>query len=237
MQNRKAVILFLRPATIDRTKFSGVYAGLPWTELDALFTAIFHDTVESLSDVPHVDIFIFHDNTEWSGDFINAFLKTVKVGEVRGESFFEQVGHALEQVTSAGYKKIILFFENHPLINKDLIMHVFDLLSHEDEYAVVGQMLDGNIHFLGLRYEHADLFDESEKNTDVTLTSILRLLCKKETMVFQVDTLYSLDSSFGLQRLYRELQDLELLHRALPRRTHTFFRSLDKTYRLTKEPS
>jgi glycosyltransferase A (GT-A) superfamily protein (DUF2064 family) len=237
MQNSKAIILFLKPVAIDRTRFDGSFAGLPWTEIDALYSAMFDDTVESLTQIPHTDIIIFHDKTEWSEEFINVFVKSVKVGEVQGKDFSEQVDHALEQISSSGYKKVILFFDSHPLINRDMVLHVFELLSQEDECAVLGQLQNGNVHFLGLRYEITDLFNQDIGETNLTTTAVLRRLCKKETMVFQIDTLYSLDSSESLLRLYKELQDLEFLHKELPKRTHTLFRNLDKKYRLMKAQS
>jgi glycosyltransferase A (GT-A) superfamily protein (DUF2064 family) len=236
MQHSNAIVLFFRPIVLDRTKFDGIYAPLPWTELDALFSAIFDDTVEKLSRVPKTDVIIFRDHTEWSDEFVNVFLKSVKVGEIQGNAFPEQLHHALEQVLSAGYKRVIVFFENHPLISTTIVEHVFELLDTEDACTVIGQFTNNTLFFVGLRHELVDVFEQFSENDCFTPETLLTRLCQRETTVFQVNTLYPLDSTNGLKKLEQELQEYELKKHEIPKRTFSAFRNLEKKYRMKRIP-
>jgi len=232
--NRKALVLFPKSPELLRRTPEEPYAGLPWTDLDSLYSAMFDDVIETASSLDAVDLFILKNGQELSPDFQTRIAGKVEIIELPKNGIGEEEYYAFETLFSKKYDQIVLLLEPHPLLTKYDLRTIFELLQYDDDCIVVGQHADGNFYMLGLKSNHSEIFS-IDGDPDLTKRQyrFMQRLCKEEIMVFPLLPKYSLDSGTNLLRLKLELEELAGGN-GFSRRTRTMFKTLDKKYKIRR---
>jgi hypothetical protein len=233
-RNKKALVLFTKVPELSRRTPEEPYSGLPWTDLDALYSAMFDDVLETALTLPSIDVFVLKNEQEFSNEFITRLNSRIQILEHGNTAIHEQVRFAFETLFSDKYEHIVLLLEPNPLMTKSDLRNVFDMLQYDDDCVVVGQNTDGKCFLLAMKSNHSDIF---EIPGDIDGVSIERCffeqICGYELMVFPLPMKYPLDTGTNLQRLKTELDELAGGN-GFSHHTRTMFRAIDKKYRIRK---
>jgi uncharacterized protein DUF2064 len=234
MRKQNAILLFSKPPRISRTNLDEPYAKLPWEDLDALFTGLLGDLLEQACRLKDVDVLLFRKQSELSDDFLLPFQNRVKrLDEVHG-SFGENVQHAVDQAFAGQYHRIVVLIDNHPVMDAPFLARVVQQLSYEDDCVVVAPSLAGTCLLVGMKSNHASLFEKTDHDPLAKPYLLLKRLCRLDTMLFLTEPTYSLDSGFSLARLKSELDAADGSSPDFPRRTYEMFRTFDRKYPVKK---
>ncbi len=229
-RNKKALVIFSRVPELSRRTPEEPYAGLPWTDLDALYSAMFDDVLETAISLAGVDVFILRNEQEFSNEFLSRINAQVQVLELQSTSLNEQVRFAFETLFSKHYEHIVLLLDPNPLMTKQDLLSTFELLHYDDDCVVVGQNNDGKLYLLALKSNHAEIFESSGDAEIFSNQQLLEHVCDRELMVFPMPSKYTLDTGTNLQRLKLELEELAGGN-GFSHHTRTMFRAIDKKYK------
>ena len=234
MQHHNAVILFARNAVIDRGGPNEPFAALPWDEIDALFTAMLSDVLESVSDLPRTDVLLYRAQTDISDEFVAGLGDRVKCFEVDGGSFPEQVQQAVDNTFTQGYHRVLVLLENNPLLQTMFLKRAFDQLSYEEDCFVVVPTIEGKCLLVGMKANHSNIFDNTEGDPIASAHVLLERLCTANANIFPAESRFSLDSGARLVRLRNEIETRAASNENYPTSTLEIFRRFDKKYTMKK---
>ncbi|MBI3194913.1 MAG: DUF2064 domain-containing protein [Ignavibacteriae bacterium] len=234
VRNKKALVLFSRVPELSHRNPDEPYAGLPWTDLDALYSAMFDDVLETALTLPSIDVFVLKNEQELSNEFLARFNSKIQIIEHLNTALHEQIRHAFESLFIHKYEQVVLLLEPNPLMTKMDLRNAFELLQYDDDCVVVGQNSDGKCFLLALKSNHSDMF-ETMTDTDMISNEkcFFERICERELMVFPIPAKYPLDSGSNLHRLKTELEELAGGN-GFSHHTRTMFRAIDKKYRIRK---
>ncbi|MBI5214826.1 MAG: DUF2064 domain-containing protein [Ignavibacteriae bacterium] len=234
VRNKKALVIFSKAPELAHRAPDEPYAGLPWTDLDALYSAMFDDVLETALTLPSIDVYILKNDPEFSNEFLIRLNPKVQILEHPNTALHERVHYAFETLFSLKYEQVVLLLEPNPLMTKADLRNTFELLHYDDDSVVVGQNSNGKCFLLALKSDHSDLF-EAMGDTDVFSNEqcFFERICERELMVFPIPPKYPLDTGSSLHRLKVELEELAGGN-GFSQHTRTMFRSIDKKYRLRK---
>jgi len=228
MTNTNAIILFPTPFAIHESGNCAPLSGLTQDDLDALSMAMFDDVVEQTSQLDGTDTIVFHNGETFSDDFVANLKKRVKYFEVQGDSFGEQVWHALERTLSDRYARIIVIFENNPILDGSFYRHVFDQLTFEDDCVVLGPTFEGSWYLLGLKSDHGSVSQLSSGGALLEPLYLFEHLCRMDTFLFPTRPHFSLNSPVRLERIEDELKASVQNDENISRRTSAVLKTLQK---------
>ncbi len=234
LRNKKALVIFSNVPELAHRTPDDPYSGLPWTDLDALYSAMFDDVLETALALPSLDVFVLKNEQEFSNEFLTRLNAKIQILEHPNTTLNEQVRFTFDTLFSNKYEQIVLLLEPNPLTTKADLRNAFELLQYDDDCLVVGQSSDGKCYLLALKSNHSDIF-ESAGDTDVFSNHqcFFERVCERELMVFPLPSKYPLDTGTNLNRLKVELEELAGGN-GFSHHTRTMFRAIDKKYRIRK---
>ena len=134
----------------------------------------------------------------------------------------------MEQARAGHYQKIVVILEHHPFITSHLLARVFDQLTYEDDCLVVGPTTDGRCYLVGMKANHADLFEPAGADPMGKADVLLRRICSKEAVLFPIAPLAPLDTGYSIAALIDAPE--------VPERTSESLKKIGKKYRV-KHPA
>ncbi len=233
-RRQNALVLFSKAPTIERTNQDEPYATLPWEDVDALFTALLGDILEQACRLKDVDVFLHRKRTDLSDDFLLPFRDRVRCVDESGGSFTDTVHHAVDHAFGGRYSRVVVLLDNHPMMDAPFLARVVQQLAYEDDCVVVSPSLEGTCFLLGLKANHAPIFEKADQDTFVKPDLLMKRLCRLDSMLFPTEPVYPLNSGFSLARLKSELDAADGSSPEFPRRTYEMFRAFDRKYRPKK---
>lgn len=232
--HRKALVLYSKVPEFLPQAPEEPYAGIPWTELDALFFAMFDDVIETASSLDYIDLHILKAEQDFSNDFLSRLGSKVNVIDLPQSAKNEEVHYAFDLMFANKYEHVIVLLEPHPLVTNHDLRSAFGLLQYDDDSIVIGQHANGKYFLVGLKSDHSDMFlPDGEKNIFSENNCLLQRICDNEMMVFPVLPKYSLDTGINLQRLKFDLEELAGGN-GFSHRTRTMFKTIDKKYKFRR---
>lgn len=235
-RNTNAVVLFSKAAAVQRSGKDDPFAGLPWTDFDSLFSAMFDDVLEQASRLHNTDIIVFRDQTEFSDEFLQRFTRSVKCFDIVGKTPGEQLKHAIESTIAQSYSRIVIILENHPLIDAPFLQRLFEQLQYEEECIILGPNVEGNFHLVALKNSTPQFMSAGEDLASPA-DGILKRVCAVEAVLFLTAQRYSLSTGNNLLRLKNEITERIGQSSEFPHRTHATFSAFEKRYKLKKTTS
>jgi hypothetical protein len=229
-RNPYALILFCRTPAISREKIDSDYAALPWADLQTLFAAFVGDLLMSVSHLESTDVLVYRDPAEWSDEDFHPFRHMVKLFELTGDRFTDQVARAIDQAFRAGYGRVVVTLENDPRLTAGFLGSLFDQLGFEDDCAVLAPTREGRPALVGFKSNHSRVFDSMEGDPLARPDLLLRRLCALEIELFLTRAGSSLENGAGLEGLGRALGFLAESSPAFPARSSKAFATLGKKY-------
>ena len=235
-RNTNAIVLFSKAASVQSGGKDDPFAGLPWTDFDSLFSAMFDDILEQATRVPNTDIIVYRDKTEFSEEALQHFSRAVKCHDVVGKDQGEQLKHAVENAVSLGYQRILVVLENNPLIDTLFLRRIFEQLQYEDECVILGPNIEGTYHLLAFKNTTPLVVGPGEELQAVA-DGILKQVCAAEAVLFLSSQRYALTTGPNLNRLKNEIAVHTGRPDEFPHRTHAAFAEFDKRYKLKRTTS
>jgi hypothetical protein len=236
MHKKNAIILFSKVPQINRSMMDDPYAGVPWTDLDALCTAMLCDVIETAFKVEFLNIVVYRDQTELSDDLFSRFRDRVECRDMHECSFSQQIHQAIESTFGHGFTRIVVVLENNPLLRPNFIRRIFDQLEYEDDCMVISTTIEGKVLLFGMKSNHSSLFANADGDSLLTTGGLMQRLCNSNVIIFPTRTSYSIDSGFNLARLQNDMETLVTAKEYFPHRTYDMFKLFNKKYRI-KKPS
>ena len=234
MQGNNAIILLSRPPQINRLVRDDYFTGLPWTDIDALFTAMLDDIIEAALRLDSTDVILYRDQTGFSDEDHHRFLENVRCHDVHRGAFAGHIAHGIDAAFGEGYARLIVVLENDPRIDTDFLQGVLDQLHYEDDCIVIGPNVEGKCYLLGMKSNHSMLFKDAEGDQFNAPDVLIRRVCKSDVVVFLTRPLDGLDTGINLSRLKHALNASGSVRRTSALRTAGMFKSLEKKYKLQR---
>ena len=234
LRNRKALVIFSKAPELVRRAPDEPYAGLPWTDLDALYFAMLDDVIETANTIDALDIYILKSGEDFSKEFNARFDQKIQIIEAPESAQGEEAQFAFEMMFAKHYEHVVMLLEPHPMIARHDLMAAFGLLQYDDDSVVLGQRSDGKYFLFGLKANHSELFEnENQSEIIVKHQRLLERFCEHEIMVFPMLPRYPLDNGANLERLKNELEDIANGN-GFSQRTRSMFKMIDKKYRIRR---
>jgi hypothetical protein len=223
-----AIIIFARQPHIHRAHGHEPFAALPWEDLDLLFSALLSDLVMNASKVATADVLLFREPRFKLDPVIGDLGERVVLLEAVGSTQGEQTEDAIHKTFNRGYSRVLVVLDNQPTLRPADFERYLDQLHYEHECIVAGPSVDGQWFLLGMKADYGELFHQDALGKK---SELLRRLCKLPAEMFLVSPRYLLNSGINLQRLYRELESMQVRDSNFPQRTFDVFQKFDKKYR------
>ncbi|MBI1805771.1 MAG: hypothetical protein HYR76_01815 [Ignavibacteria bacterium] len=234
MKHHNALILFSHTPQISRESMDEPFAALPWEDLDVLFTAFVGDVVTNSSQLVQTDIILYRNEDELSDDYFRPFRQRVRLENLDITPLSAQVQVAIERAFHDGYLHVVVLLENNPLLTSTFLIKVFNQLRYEDDCFIVGPTMEGRSFLVGMKMNHASVFNHVKGDPLMKPHVLLNRLCSFDNHLFLTNAEYSLDSAMNLARLKRKIQSLDRSSPNYPTRTAEVFKMFDKKYKWRK---
>ncbi len=228
--NKKAIIIFSKTPELSKRSPDEPYSGLPWTDLDALFFAMFDDVIELVNSMSAIDLYVVKSSADISNEYMHKSGFNAQIIESQGKTIGEEIHHVFDTMFSKKYEQVVILLDPNPLVTKRELRVVFDILHYDDDCIVVGEYGDGKYYLLGLKSNHSDVF---ENDVTVRIQELLMGFCKRDMMIFPMLPKYSLDNGTNLYRLKNDLEEISGGN-GFSIRTRTMFKTLDKKYKIRR---
>ena len=230
-----AIMIFAKQPELQRSGGDEPYAALPWEDLDRLSAALVSDLIEQACQVSIADVFlIYHPAVRPSDEFLRNFEDRVRYIELSDSTVPLNYSFLAEFTSAQPYQRLILVFENYPLLSSQLFMKTFSHLGSEEEKIVLGQTLDGDCFYLGLRSPYQGFFEEGGQDLLGKSRGMLSHVCSQNAIVCPVQPVTPLTSGYHLASLRDLIAEMDEDDPVYPRHSSTVFRFFDKKYKYRK---
>ncbi len=230
-----AIMIFAKQPELQRTGGDEPYAALPWDDLDRLSNALMGDLIEQACQVGGADVvLVYHSSARPSDEFLREFGDIVRYIELPETA--KPLNHTVlgEFITSQPYQRLILVFENYPLLSPQLFLKTFSHLGSEEEKIVIGQTFDGECFFLGLRSPFHAFFHEGGQELFNKPFGMLSHVCSQNVIVCPVQPILPLTSGYQLATLRELIAGMDESDPIYPKHSATVFKFFDKKYKNRK---
>ncbi|MBI4546344.1 MAG: DUF2064 domain-containing protein [Ignavibacteriae bacterium] len=235
MYYHNVIIIFSKTPQINR-KPDEPFASLAWGDVDALFSAMLGDIIETSCRVLQADVHLYRNPTEFSDDYLSPFRERIRCYDVQETPLAEQVQHAVDTAFAEHYSRIVVLLDNNPLITSKFLEKVLNQLEYEDDCLIVCPTVEGRFFLIGMKANYSSLFDTSAGDPLAKPDLLMERICDLNVVIFPTQTNYMLDSGLNLARLKDEIETLRMTKSEFPRRTYEIFKVFTKKYKVRKVP-
>ena len=232
-----AIIILAKTPELQRSSPDEPYAALPWDDLDTLSAALIEDQIEQACQVQGAEVVLFFHTARPRDEFLRTFNDRVHYIELSEKNFPHRFSHLSEYLASQPYQRVIVVFENYPLLSAQMFIKSFEHLGSEEEKIVVGQSDDGRCCYVGLRTPYHSFFSEIGQELVDKPFGILSHACRQNAILCPTQPLLSLTSGFHLAALRQMIDGMEEGNPVFPGHTANVFKMFDKKYKLRKPAS
>jgi len=236
MAHHNALLIFAQSPKIDRGKFDGTFATLPWEELDALFTATIGDFIKNACGMVNIDILLYRNSQELSDDFFLPFHQRIQLYELTTAPLADQIQIAIDNAFHQGYQNVVIVLDNNPLVSRASLRRVYTQLGYEDDCIVVGPTFEGKCYIVGMKMNHGKIFETTDGDPLSKSMVLMKHICSLDTMLFLLNPMNSIDTTDNLMLLMRDVEAFDKTNVEFPSKSHAVFKMLEKKYRLKKIP-
>lgn len=206
------------------------FSALPWEDIDALYTAFVGDLLMAASHLEATDVLVYRDAEELSDDYFLPFRHMIRLLDAHERPFPEQIERAIDGAFRENYLRVLVLLDNNPTLKPESIRRLFDQLTYEDDCLVISPTLEGRCSIVGMKSNHARLFESSQEDPIAGPHVLLRRACATEAEIFVTRPGRSLDSATSLAALRDDILERDPSSAGFPSRTFEVFRMLDKKY-------
>lgn len=123
----------------------------------------------------------------------------------RGDGFGERLTLAAADLFQCGFSSVCLIDSDSPTVPSEAYTQAVELLSAAGDRVVLGPSHDGGYYLIGMKREHAQLFERIDWSTERVLEQTKQRAQELGLEVKLLPAGYDVDDSASLQRLRDEL--------------------------------
>jgi hypothetical protein len=229
-QNSNVLILFCRTPSISQENGETQFSGLPWNDVDALFTAFVGDLLMTASHLEGTDVFVYRKPSDISDDFFIPFRHMIQLVEVTDRPFADQVERAIDSAFRMNYNHVVVLLDNDPSLKANFLRTVYDYLGYEDDCVVLCPTREGRSILIGMKTNHSKIFDSAKGDPILRPHLLLQRLCAINTHIFLTRTGRSLDSGESIRALKEKIAHIDRSSNYFPAQSNKVFTMLEKKY-------
>lgn len=205
MKNRNVIFLFTKRFEIDREDPKAPYFALTWEDVELLFTAIISDTIYALSEIPGLDIILVTENIQNDNELINDLKNKAIILEYHNTYFTNRVIKAFKHISKSDYENILLMFSYYPIVDRNLLLNILELLSDDEEYMFISLMKNFQIGFLGIKNNYSSLFEDCPS---LEFGEILKTLPNESVTLYTLGNINSIIDGYDIANLKNKIKNL-----------------------------
>jgi hypothetical protein len=228
------IIIFAKPPELQRSSADEPYAALPWDDLDLLSVAIVEDMIERACQVHAAEIVLLCHAARPSDEFLHTFEGRVRCIELAEKNVPVSYSFLSEYLSSQPYQRLVIIFENYPLLSPQLLMRTFAHLGSEEEKIILGQTYEGHCFYLGIRTPYHSFFPDAAQEILNKPYGMLSHVCKQNAIVCPTQPIIPLNSGYNLALLREIIGGMDEGDPVYPKHTAAVFKLFDKKYRNRK---
>ncbi len=178
------------------------------SEAALLHTAFVRDTCDNIAAIrsTHLIDGIAVYTPDGAQEEVEPLLpRSFRLVAQRGDGFGERLLLATADLLALGYDGAFLVDSDSPTVPTRYLEQAVDLLSTQNDCAVLGPCDDGGYYLLGLKRPHAALFDRITWSTDVVAAQTRQRAREIGLPLWTLPTWYDVDDRVSLNALACEL--------------------------------
>lgn len=234
MHHSNAIMIISSSTYIDRTRLDDPLTALPWDDIDSIYTALLGDTIRIASQLPDMDLLVYRSEKEISDDYFLPYYQRIQLFDLTDAPLIEQIQQAVENAFANNYQRLVILFENNPLICTSVLEKIFAQLEYDDDCLVIGPTYEGKCFVVGMKSNHSKAFNASEGDPLKDHQILLKQLCNTQTIFFLLNPIHSLESGSNLIQLKKMIELQDKSGNDFPSKTFGIFKLLEKKYRFQK---
>ncbi|MCX7793322.1 MAG: TIGR04282 family arsenosugar biosynthesis glycosyltransferase [Thermodesulfovibrionales bacterium] len=162
------------------------------------YTVMLYATISNVSGLDRIDIFGFYEGR--FPEEISTISRFKEILPQEGQELGERLLRAIERLSKAGYKKILLIGADSPDLPADNIKEAFRALDNFD--LVIGPSEDGGYYLIGMKEPLFFIFQEIPWGGSEVLKTTLRMALQKGLSVYLLPRWYDIDTEKDLKRWF-----------------------------------
>jgi rSAM/selenodomain-associated transferase 1 len=123
----------------------------------------------------------------------------------RGDSFGERLAFAAADLFRCGFGAVCLIDSDSPTVSAEIYAKAIQLLLMPNDRLVLGPSDDGGYYLIGLKRNHAEIFERIDWSTDRVLEQTKQRVREMNLEVCSLPAAYDVDDAETLKRLRDEL--------------------------------
>lgn len=125
----------------------------------------------------------------------------------RGDGFGERLAFAVEDLFRCGFGSVCLIDSDSPTVSGEIYAQAITLLARPGDRVVLGPSDDGGYYLIGLKQNHAELFERIDWSTERVLNQTIERAKQFKIDIEFLPNGYDVDDRHSLNRLCAELLD------------------------------